>query len=204
MNRNKTTMAAAILALLAGAPLAHAADAAPEAVVSKANNVCRTCHGPGGDSVSSTFPRLNGQQADYIASQLKGFKNQSRSDPHAVAYMWGMASQIDDSMAVGLAKYYSNQKPTQPQTGGALASAGKALFMNGDSSHAIPPCAACHGEHGEGMGSFPRLAGQHADYLKHQLEDFRSTLRESDVMHANTKEMTNSQIEAVVSYLAND
>ena len=37
MNRNKTTMAVAILALLAGAPLVHAADAVPEAVASKAN-----------------------------------------------------------------------------------------------------------------------------------------------------------------------
>jgi cytochrome c553 len=50
----------------------------------------------------------------------------------------------------------------------------------------------------------PRIAGQHATYLKKQLEAFRSTLRESDVMHANTTNMTDREIEAVVSYLAND
>jgi cytochrome c553 len=56
----------------------------------------------------------------------------------------------------------------------------------------------------EGNSVIPRIAGQHADYLKKQLEAFRSTLRESDVMHANTKDMTDTEIEAVVSYLAND
>ena len=47
-------------------------------------------------------------------------------------------------------------------------------------------------------------AGQHGDYLKVQLENFRSLLRTNQVMHANTKDMTDSEIEAVVSYLAND
>jgi cytochrome c553 len=36
------------------------------------------------------------------------------------------------------------------------------------------------------------------------MEAFRSTLRESDIMHANTKDMTDRQIEALASYLAND
>src|SRR6185312_15689650 len=52
------------------------------------------------------------------------------------------------------------------------------------------PCQSCHGEHAEGNGVFPRLAGQHADYLKKQLEAFRSSLRESDVMHVESKDMT--------------
>lgn len=169
-----------------------------------ATTTCQNCHGPKGDSTSSTFPRLNGQQADYIAAQLKNFRSHSRTDPHARAYMWGMASQLDDAMIVGLGKYYAAQTPTQPQSGGALAAEGKKIYMNGVDAQNIPACQACHGEHGEGMGEMPRLAGQHGDYLKKQLEAFRSTLRESDVMHANTKDMIDSQIEALVSYLAND
>jgi cytochrome c553 len=167
-------------------------------------SVCQNCHGPHGDSVSSTFPRLNGQQADYIVSQLKNFRDHSRTDPHARAYMWGMASQLDDANIDGLAKYFANQKPTKPQGGGALAAEGNDIYMNGAAAQNVPACQACHGDHGEGNSVIPRLAGQHADYLKSQLEAFRSTLRESDIMHANTKEMTNSQIEALVSYLAND
>jgi cytochrome c553 len=167
-------------------------------------STCQNCHGPLGNSVSATFPRLNGQQADYIAAQLKNFRDHSRSDPHARAYMWGMASQLDDAMIEALAHYYTNQKPTAPQTGGTLAEQGAAIFRNGVEAQAIPACQSCHGEHGEGAGIFPRLAGQHADYLRKQLDAFRSSLRESDVMHVESKDMTDSQIEALVSYLGND
>ena len=199
-------VSAAIFASLASTlAIAEEAGSAPtEAVISKATTVCQNCHGAQGDSLSATFPRLNGQQADYIAAQLKSFRSQSRSDPHARAYMWGMASQLDDGMIDGLAKYFAAQKPTQPQSGGALAADGKNIYMNGADAQNIPACQACHGEHAEGNSVIPRLAGQHAYYLKSQLEAFRSTLRENDVMHANTKDMTNSQIEALVSYLAND
>jgi cytochrome c553 len=196
-----TVFATAIL----GAPCATAADNSPSASAeSIATSTCQSCHGAFGDSVSSTFPRLNGQQADYIAGQLNNFRSHNRSDPHARAYMWGMAAQLDDKSIAALAQYYASQTPTTPQKGGALASQGAALFANGAPAQNMPPCQSCHGEHAEGNGVFPRLAGQHADYLKKQLEAFRSSLRESDVMHVESKDMTDSQIEALVSYLGND
>jgi cytochrome c553 len=195
---------AATASLLAALIIAQDADSQSAAAVSKANSTCQNCHGPRGDSVLATFPRLNGQQADYIAAQLKNFRARTRSDPHAVAYMWGMASQLDDVLIADLAKYFAAQTPTPPQSGGALAAEGRKVFESGAPANGVPPCQACHGAHGEGNGAVPRIAGQHADYLKKQLEAFRSTLRESDVMHANTTNMTNQEIEAVVSYLAND
>ncbi len=140
---------------------ALAARAAPAddkaAAADKVTKVCQNCHGPNGDSTSSTFPRLNGQQAGYIEAQLKKFRDHSRDDPHAMAYMWGMASQLDDNSIVGIANYLASQKPTEPQTGGSLAAEGKQIYMNGVEAHNIPPCAACHGDHGEGMASFPAL-----------------------------------------------
>ena len=196
----------AVTTFACGASTLAVADDTTSAANAEAmvTSVCQNCHGLHGDSVSSTFPRLNGQQEDYIVSQLKNFRDHSRTDPHARAYMWGMASQLDDANIAGLAKYFASQKPTKPQGGGALAAAGKDIYMNGAAAQNVPACQACHGDNGEGNSVMPRLAGQHADYLKAQLEAFRSTLRESDIMHANTKEMTNSQIEALVSYLAND
>lgn len=200
---NKTWMIATALSLASPAALAQN-PAISQAALNKVTTVCQNCHGPGGNSISSTFPRLNGQQADYIVAQLKNFRSHGRSDPHAMAYMWGMASQLDDALIASIAKYYASQKPTTAQSGGELAAKGKAIFMNGASAQNLPPCQACHGDHGEGAKDVPRIAGQHADYLKHQLEDFRSLVRENQVMHANTKDMTDSQIEALVSYLAND
>jgi len=183
------------------APVDYQATALGKA---KVMAVCQNCHGAGGDSISATFPRLNGQQADYIVAQLKAFRDHTRADPHAMAYMWGMASQLDDATITSIGKYLASQPPAKAQTGGALAAAGRKLYVNGDGAHNIPACAACHGDNGEGNSVIPRLAGQHADYLRKQLEDFRSLVRTNDVMHANTQDMTDSQIEAVVSYLAND
>ena len=192
-----------LLSLAAGSAFAQDKGVAP-ATIHKVTTVCQNCHGARGDSVSGTFPRLNGQQAKYIAAQLKNFREHSRSDPHAMAYMWGMAAELDDALVADLAKYYASQKPTEPRTGGALAAKGKEIFLNGVEADHVPPCQACHGDHGEGSDDAPRIAGQHADYLKHQLEAFRARLRENEVMHANTKDMTDQEIEAVVSYLAND
>lgn len=199
MKRIVLTAAAACLA----STLTYAADVS-DATLHKIATVCQTCHGPNGNSIAGTFPRLNGQQADYIVAQLKNFRAHDRSDPHAMAYMWGMASQLDDATIGEIAQYYAGQKPTLPQSGGALAAEGKAIFTDGVPDHGIPPCQACHGDHGEGAADVPRIAGQHSDYLKSQLEAFRSLLRANQVMHANTKDMTDSEIEAIVSFLAND
>jgi cytochrome c553 len=192
------------LGLLLVSASAMAADGQSASAASTVTKVCQNCHGPNGDSTSGTFPRLNGQQADYIAAQLKNFRDHSRSDAHAMAYMWGMASQLDDASIDGLAKYLASQKPTQAQSGGELSAQGKAIYLNGVAANNVPACAACHGAKGEGNSAIPRLAGQHAAYLTSQLEAFRSLSRANDVMHANTKDMTDSQIEALASFLAND
>lgn len=208
MNKSLLAGSAALLACLVAVPVFSDETSVPsdtrEKAANTASTVCQACHGDKGNSASPTFPRLNGQQADYIATELKEFRGHTRADPHARAYMWGMAAPLDDALIGELAKYYASQPATLPQSGGALAAEGKRIFMEGVAAQHIPPCQACHGEHGEGNGTTPRIAGQHADYLMKQLEAFRSLLRDSDVMHANTKEMTDSQIEAIVSYLAND
>jgi cytochrome c553 len=200
---------AALLVVLAGlaatqssAARAQASDTAEgQRVVS---TVCQNCHGANGDSTSATFPRLNGQQAEYLVTQLKAFRDHTRADPHAMAYMWGMASRLDDAAIASIAKFLASQTPAKAQTGGALSQKGRQIFVNGDDAHNVPACGACHGDSGQGNGSMPRLAGQHADYLRNQLEAFRSLLRNNAIMHANTQDMTDSDIEAVVSYLAND
>jgi len=166
--------------------------------------ICQGCHGPTGDSVSPIYPRLNGQQADYIVSQLKGFHSHRRDDTRARGYMWGIARELDDKTTAELGRYFASQKPTQPQTGGALASEGERIFMNGDPAKTIAACQQCHGKFGEGSGSFPRIAGQHAAYFRMVMGAFRSDLRANQTMHAVAKNMSDRQIEALSSYLSND
>jgi cytochrome c553 len=175
---------------------------AQKATLHKTVETCGTCHGVNGRSVSPTFPNLAAQQAPYIEAQLKAFKDQTRADPDAQAYMWGMASQLSDTTISALAGYFAAQ-PAAPGRGGnsALIAQGKRLFEEGVPARQIPPCASCHGTHAEGMAVFPRLAGQHAPYLFKQLLVIQSVLRTAPVMHGVIKDLTKDQMLAVVAYL---
>jgi cytochrome c553 len=192
-----------------GGAVAYGADVAADnmtdaqkSALRKTVETCGTCHGVNGHSVSPTFPNLAAQQASYVELQLKAFKDQSRADPDAQAYMWGMASQLSDATISALAGYFAAQ-PAAPGRGGnsPLIAQGKRLFEEGVPARGIPPCASCHGAHAEGMAAFPRLAGQHAPYLFKQLLVIQSVLRTAPVMHGVIKDLTKDQMQAVVAYL---
>jgi cytochrome c553 len=163
---------------------------------------CGICHGVNGLSVSPTFPNLAAQMAPYIELQLNAFKNQTRADPDAQAYMWGMASQLDDASIAGLATYFSKQTAAVGRGGNpALIEKGRQIFSNGILERGIPACATCHGALAQGNGPFPRLAGQHAPYLLKQLLAIQNVLRTAPVMHGVIKDLNRDQMEAVVAYL---
>ena len=168
--------------------------------------LCSNCHGEHGRSVSPTFPNLAGQQEEYIEIQLKAFRDRSRADPHAQAYMWGMASspKLTNGVIEELAKYFSKQTPAAgtPASDTALAEKGKALFLHGADKRGIPECAACHGDNAAGNEAIPRLAGQHKQYLVAQLEAFQSNLRQNPTMHQNASKLTSDDIDALATYLA--
>jgi cytochrome c553 len=191
------------------AGIAHGADVPADAVtgaqkaaLQKTIETCGTCHGVNGRSVAPTFPNLAGQLAPYLELQLKAFKDQSRADPDAQAYMWGMASQLSDATISAVAGYFAAQ-PAAPGRGGnsALITVGKHLFEEGVPARQIPPCASCHGAHAEGQAIFPRLAGQHAPYLLKQLLVIQSVLRAAPVMHGVIRDLTKDQMQALVAYL---
>ena len=181
---------------------AAAATGAEKAGLQKTVETCGTCHGVNGRSVAPTFPNLAAQQAPYIELQLKAFKDQSRADPDAQAYMWGMASQLSDATISAVAAYFAAQ-PAAPGRGGssALIAQGKHYFEEGVPARQIAPCASCHGAHAEGMATFPRLAGQHAPYLLKQLLVIQSVLRTAPVMHGVIKDLSKDQMQALVAYL---
>lgn len=118
-----------------------------------ATQVCANCHGPHGDSISSAFPRLAGQNAAYVEAQLKAFKDQTRGDPYAQAYMWGMASQLEQDTMKRLAAYYAAEKPNPGRPGDpARMALGKRIFDSGLPDSGIPPCTSCHLEGAQGKG----------------------------------------------------
>ncbi len=166
-------------------------------------HVCESCHGPSRRSISPTFPRLAGQQRDYIVAQLQAFRDKTRADPHAQTYMWGMAARLSDPTIDAIATYYASQTPVagEPSASPETA-AGKKIFTEGIPSESVPACMSCHGEKAEGNGPIPRLAGQHQAYLARQLEAFASMARANEIMHENSKDLTFGQISEVTAYLA--
>ena len=64
-------------------------------------------------------------------------------------------------------------------------------------------CAACHGVDGNAATpDFPRLAGQHGDYLEKALRDYKSGARKNPVMAPIAAALTRTDIENVASHYA--
>ncbi len=178
----------------------------PAAVAQNAEDtaigVCGTCHGPDGNSKNPMFPRLAGQHAGYLVRQLKSFKDETRGDPYAIAYMWGMASGLSDAMIDALAQYYAGQTtgPGKSHDPATIAR-GRDIFEHGIPSQGVPACAACHGPDALGSDAFPRLAGQHAEYVLKQLASFQSNMRKIAVMHGVAQNLREPEMRAVADYL---
>jgi cytochrome c553 len=138
--------------------------------------VCAACHGVNGQSQSPMVPILAGQQKEYIVNQLQDYRDHTRSNKYGVQYMWGMARSLTNKQIQELADYFSKQAPkqatqeaaTSPQEMATLAR-GKEIFENGIPAQGVIQCNSCHGPKGEGMATFPRIAGQHTYYLIQQL-----------------------------------
>lgn len=147
-----------------------------------ARQVCANCHGIDGNATSPNFPNLAGQPQPYLVSQLKGFRSHDRRDPAGFEYMWGLSRSLTDAQIEGLADYYAHQVPVSPpgDADDATLQAGQAIFDHGVPARQVPACASCHGAQGQGHDSFPRLAGQHADYVIKQLAVFQRTEERPD------------------------
>ena len=178
-------------------------DAATQAHAQKvAITVCGTCHGPTGNNTQPKYPRLAGQSANYLVAQLKAFRSQTRGDPDAIGYMWGMASELDDATVAALAGYYVAQK-SQPSRAGnsALTARGREIYEHGIAAEGVPACGPCHGPDAHGLQDFPRLAGQHAQYVLKQLASFQNNMRNVAVMHGVAQNLRLAEMQAVAAYL---
>lgn len=168
-----------------------------------AQQVCSNCHGIDGNSTSPNFPRLAAQPQDYLVNQLTGFRNHHRADPAGFEYMWGLSRHLTDDQIRGLAAYFSSRSPARnAPANAALAAKGRAIFEQGLPDKQVPPCGSCHGARGQGNASFPRLAGQHSDYVMKQLMVFQRTDQrpEGAMMKTVAHLLTADDMMAVANY----
>jgi cytochrome c553 len=168
--------------------------------------VCSNCHGAQGNSISPNFPNLAAQTPQYLEAQLKSFKSHDRFDPAGFEYMWGISARLTDEQIKGLAQYFSSQSPLPRKSlDPNLFATGKSIFDHGIAANNTPACSGCHGAKGEGLQQFPRLAGQHADYIIKQLVVFQRTDERPDgkLMKVIAHGLTRENIESVAMYLEN-
>jgi cytochrome c553 len=100
--KKATMMVCGAVLLISGAAEVFAGNAAAGKEKAKA---CAACHGADGNSADANFPKLAGQQADYIVKSLQGYKSGTRKNP-IMAPMGGNLSQRDME---DLAAYFSSQ-----------------------------------------------------------------------------------------------
>ncbi len=192
-----------LAATITGAVVSYSALAAGnvEAGATKAV-VCKACHGANGNSTNPEWPSLAGVGADYIAEQLKNFKDGKRNNP--VMMPNAMSLSADDMADIGA--YFDSLSNTGLEADPSYWQAGEKLYRGGDAARGIPACMACHGPTARGNepAKFPALRGQQSVYLMKQLNDYASGTRTTGpngIMETIAKRLSPEDIRNVASYL---
>ena len=167
----------------------------------KVQEVCVSCHGETGVSISPDFPHLAGQSGAAIYKQLYDYRTGSRSHP----MMTDIAKALDEAVIADVAAYYAGQPQRNPNPA-TLAESPPAIIQLvelGDPRRNIPPCAACHRAGSGGPIETPVLAEQRAEYIVQQLKLYASGERRNDVyarMRVIASRLTPSEIERLAAY----
>ncbi len=160
---------------------------------------CIGCHGSEGNSEVLIYPNLANQHPEYIAKQLHNFKNKDR-DNYAMNQFAG--SMTEDDIA-DMAAYFADPDavanvvprrvmPAAPITAEVIAGKAKAAT-----------CAACHGADGNSpVAIYPKLAGQSAEYLVKQLQEFKTGTRKDPVMGPMAAALSEQDMIEIASYFA--
>lgn len=201
---------------------AHAPAGDAQAGKGKAE-VCGACHGVNGIATAPIFPNLAGQRAAYLYWSMQAYKTGRMPE----SPMTAMAAPLEEQDIRDLAAYYASL-PVPPPAADAqpeeldatLVSQGEDIYMNGAPDKGIPPCQGCHGADARGSAqvgftdrsgrtpyaAYPRLRGQHNDYLQTRLQQFHENALDastnSRVMHGVAERLDEDSIKAVSTWLS--
>lgn len=199
---------AAILAVAAASaaePLFKGDAAKGQAVV---NQVCAACHAADGNSLVPVNPKLAGQIPDYLYKQLTDFKAApGKKAGRENGVMAGMVASLSPDDMRNLAAFFAGQaaKPGAAKSKDLVA-LGQKIYRGGIASKGVAACASCHGPNAAGIpAQYPRLSGQHAEYIEVQLKAFRSGERGNDPngsMRGVAGKLSDREIQAAADYVA--
>ncbi|MCP4272092.1 MAG: cytochrome c4 [Gammaproteobacteria bacterium] len=162
---------------------------------------CIACHGVDGNSFNPEWPSLAGQNAAYLAKQLRNFKNGERTN----ALMAPMVAPLSDSDIDDISAHFASQTRTAASTKIEYVALGSKIYTGG--TDGVTACTACHGPTGAGLAAagFPKVSGQKIQYVINQLNNFKTGTRTNDtngMMQDISSAMNDEQIVAVANYLA--
>jgi cytochrome c553 len=168
---------------------------------------CIGCHGIVGYQASFPeiyrVPMISGQGAKYISNALLAYQKGERKHPT----MGAIAAPLSEQDMADLGAYYSQHGKVE---GATLAekpaiepsAAVAALLTKG-------ACISCHGANFAKPidPSYPKLAGQHADYLTVALKAYKTeglakVGRANGVMGGIAKQYTNAEMKELAKYIS--
>ena len=153
---------------------------------------CLGCHGIEGYRnayPSYRVPKLGGQKATYLEIALKGYRAGTRQHPT----MGGQAESLSDQDIADVAAYLASIDNEGVAAGGT----------QGASFEKAAACAACHGQNGISVNAmWPTLAGQHEEYLRHAIRQYKNGTRKDPVMSAQAGMIAEEDIDALAAYFA--
>ncbi len=203
MTHVPTRFAALAITLLAAA--AGSAFAQDVAEGQKKAAMCIGCHGIPGYQASfpevHKVPMISGQNAKYIVAALGAYKKGDRKHPT----MRGIAATMSDKDMADVAAFY--EKHT---TGTAAALPETPAVAPSEQVQALLTKGACNSCHGANFskpidGSYPKIAGQYADYLKVALTAYgrqgATVGRNNAIMAGQVKNFNRAELKLLANYL---
>lgn len=165
--------------------------------------MCIGCHGIPGYQASfpevHKVPMIAGQNAKYIVSALQAYAKGDRKHPT----MRGIATSLSEQDMNDVAAFYEQQAklPAASEAIPAAPANVAELLTKG-------ACVSCHGANFSKPidPSYPKLAGQHADYLTVALKAYKTEKnnnvgRSNGVMAGQVKQFSNAELKAIASYI---
>jgi cytochrome c553 len=193
--------------LLAVLSVAQAQDAKSGSVAAGRTKaaMCIGCHGIKGYQASFPIvhkvPMISGQGAKYIAASLAAYKKGDRKHPT----MRAIATTLTEQDMADLSAFYEQHGGTAssaPPDGAPEAPPAVAALL------AKGACVSCHGANYSKPidGAYPKLAGQHPDYLYVALKSYKTEAnpkvgRNNAIMGGQVKQFTLGELKAMAEYI---
>jgi len=150
---------------------------------------CGGCHGANGVSYDAAIPSLAGQDPVYLINAIKAYRDDT------IRHHTDMSNLLKDSSEKGIeniAAFYTVQKGVPAESGPTTI------------KQYVDQCNRCHNQIEENTSmSIPKIHGQNKDYLIISLRAYRDGKRESSMMHKMSLPYTDTIIESIATWYAN-